>query len=237
MILLIKLFLAHIIGDFFLQTDKWIADKEAKKWASPFLYIHALIHFFLVIAIVGSFGFWKPAAVIAATHLLIDLAKLMFQKANTKRAWFFIDQLLHLVILTGVWGFLSDISFDYQLLNNRKFLVITTSVLTLLYPASILIKTVISKWSPKSSANEDRESLQNAGKLIGFMERLLVLVFVLFGKWEGIGFLLAAKSVFRFGDLKDSKDMKLTEYVLIGTFLSFGIAVAVGLIAIRLLEE
>ncbi len=28
MILLLQLFLAHITGDFFLQSDKWIIDKE-----------------------------------------------------------------------------------------------------------------------------------------------------------------------------------------------------------------
>jgi hypothetical protein len=46
-------------------------------------------------------------------------------------------------------------------------------------------------------------------------------------------FLLAAKSIFRFGDLKKVKDRKLTEYVLIGTLLSFGIAILVGLIALQ----
>jgi hypothetical protein len=45
---------------------------------------------------------------------------------------------------------------------------------------------------------------------------------------EGIGYLLAAKSIFRFGDLTNSKEKKLTEYILIGTFLSFAIAVLIG---------
>jgi hypothetical protein len=75
------------------------------------------------------------------------------------------------------------------------------------------------------------ESLSNAGKYIGMLERLLVFIFIVTGHWEGIGFLLAAKSVFRFGDLKKSKDRKLTEYILIGTLLSFSIALAVGLLA------
>ena len=52
--------------------------------------------------------------------------------------------------------------------------------------------------------------------------------------WEAIGFLLAAKSVFRFGELKDAKDRKLTEYILIGTFLSFGIAIIVSLATVYL---
>lgn len=77
-------------------------------------------------------------------------------------------------------------------------------------------------------------SLPNAGKYIGILERVLVFIFVVTGHWEGIGFLVAAKSVFRFGDLKDSRDRKLTEYILIGTLLSFGIALVVGVIVVAL---
>jgi hypothetical protein len=58
----------------------------------------------------------------------------------------------------------------------------------------------------------------------------LVFAFVVSNNWEAVGFLLAAKSVFRFGDLKESKDRKLTEYVLIGTLLSFGIALFLGIL-------
>jgi hypothetical protein len=42
--------------------------------------------------------------------------------------------------------------------------------------------------------------------------------------------LLAAKSIFRFGDLKEARERKLTEYILIGTLLSFGIAIATGIV-------
>ncbi|HLV52538.1 MAG TPA: hypothetical protein VKY29_00860, partial [Cryomorphaceae bacterium] len=49
-------------------------------------------------------------------------------------------------------------------------------------------------------------------------------------QWAAIGFLMAAKSIFRFGDLTRAKDRRLTEYILIGTFLSFGIALAVGML-------
>jgi hypothetical protein len=58
---------------------------------------------------------------------------------------------------------------------------------------------------------------------------------VISGHWEAIGFMLAAKSIFRFGDLKDSKDRKLTEYVLIGTMISFGTAIVIGVIIQKLL--
>ena len=76
----------------------------------------------------------------------------------------------------------------------------------------------------------DHKSLPNAGKYIGIIERLFVLIFIILGRWEAIGLLITAKSVFRFNDLKESNSRKLTEYILIGTLLSFGLAIMTGLI-------
>ena len=96
-------------------------------------------------------------------------------------------------------------------------------------PASVCIKVFISKWAPQTEEHND-ESLQDAGKYIGILERLFVLAFVVTEHWEAIGFLIAAKSVFRFGDLRQSKDRKLTEYILIGTLLSFAMALTTGVL-------
>ena len=66
---------------------------------------------------------------------------------------------------------------------------------------------------------------------IGYLERIMIVSFILGGWMEGIGYLLAAKSVFRFGELRNNKELMHTEYILLGTFLSFTIAVVVGLVA------
>jgi hypothetical protein len=58
----------------------------------------------------------------------------------------------------------------------------------------------------------------------------MILTFVLVGSFEGVGFLLAAKSVFRFGELNKAKEIRTTEYVLIGTFSSFTIAILTGIV-------
>jgi hypothetical protein len=92
---------------------------------------------------------------------------------------------------------------------------------------------LLTNWSIELKDGES-ESLANAGKYIGILERLFVFVFVVTGQWQAVGFLLAAKSVFRFGDLKESKDRKLTEYILIGTLLSFGMAILTGLVVLKL---
>ncbi len=69
--------------------------------------------------------------------------------------------------------------------------------------------------------------MKNAGALIGLLERLLTIMFVILGEYGAIGFIIAAKSILRFKDTDTAK----TEYVLAGTFLSFGIAIACGLLA------
>jgi hypothetical protein len=95
------------------------------------------------------------------------------------------------------------------------------------------MKAIFSKWNIEE-LTEGNQSLEDAGKYIGILERLLVFVFIITHHWEAVGFLITAKSVFRFGDLKESKHRKLTEYILIGTLISFGIAILIGLLFISL---
>jgi hypothetical protein len=121
--------------------------------------------------------------------------------------------------------------------QDNDFWILATGTLLLTKPTSIFIKTIISIWSPETQDNNQDNSLANAGNYIGILERLFVFGFILTGHFEAIGFLLAAKSIFRFGDLKEAKDRKLTEYVLIGTLISFGIAILIGLIVQALLLQ
>jgi hypothetical protein len=97
------------------------------------------------------------------------------------------------------------------------------------------MKILMSKWQLKEDNSDD--SLANAGKYIGILERLFVFSFILLNQWSAIGLLIAAKSVFRFSDLSRAKDRKLTEYILIGTLISFGLALSVGLLYMQLTNQ
>jgi hypothetical protein len=234
MIVLIKLLLGHFIGDFLLQPDAWIKEKALKKHKSLKLYLHALLHGLLTFVLVWDFSFWLPAIAIVVTHFFIDLAKARFQTPDQKAFWFLLDQVLHLIVIYFVWYAWQGTGISVDVLNSAKLLVVLTAIVFLTNPSSVIIKTLISQWTPDTIYTV-ASSLPDAGKFIGFLERLLVLTFILHNHWEAVGFLLAAKSVFRFGNLKESHDRKLTEYVLIGTLLSFGIAIAVALIVTALL--
>jgi len=167
------------------------------------------------------------------SHFLIDLCKIYLQKVKLQRLLFFADQGLHIAVLFGVGYWYQKYKIDVHWLLDVKNIILFTALVFLTKPSSIIIKMFISKWTPSKQKNN---SLQNAGNWIGILERLLIFGFIVFGKWEAIGFLIAAKSVFRFSDLKDNKDRKLTEYILIGTLVSFAVAIATGLVYLKLLK-
>lgn len=228
MIIFVKLLLAHLLGDFLLQPSSWVQDKEKKKHKSIYLYIHTLLHGILAWVLVGEIAFVWFAMILALSHGLIDFLKLYFQNAATKRNWFIVDQIMHLIVIVLITVLYKNLIIDFKVFDNH-FWVLITALLFLTKPTSIIIKNIISIWTPEDQNGSDT-SLANAGNYIGILERLFVFSFIITGHFEAIGFLLAAKSIFRFGDLKEAKDRKLTEYVLIGTLLSFGIALLAGLL-------
>jgi hypothetical protein len=65
--------------------------------------------------------------------------------------------------------------------------------------------------------------LKQGGATIGNLERTLIFLLILIGQPGAIGFLVAAKSILRF---EEAKKQELAEYVLIGTLLSFTLAIA-----------
>jgi hypothetical protein len=59
----------------------------------------------------------------------------------------------------------------------------------------------------------------------------MILMLVLAGRVEGIGFLIAAKSVLRFNELARDDDRRVSEYVIIGTLASFAWGVGAAFLA------
>ncbi|MBQ0768824.1 MAG: DUF3307 domain-containing protein [Bizionia sp.] len=227
----IKLVLAHCIGDFVFQPTKWVKHKLIKKHKSKFLYYHISVHFLaLTLVLQADFKtYWLAFLIIIPTHYAIDLIKLHLNNEKNARVLFVIDQLVHFIILGVTAAIYYREEFSIEALISPHLIVFITFLLLATVVASVFMKVIISKWDLESTDAKSSESLEQAGAYIGVLERLFVFVFIITGHWEGVGFLMAAKSIFRFGDLSKAKDRKLTEYVLIGTLLSFGFAILAGL--------
>ena len=230
--LLILQLLAHLASDFYLQTEKTCKSKADNAFKSRHLYIHSLITFACAWLLSMSWGYWWAALMIAMLHFVIDGLKSICK--NVKGA-FFIDQLLHLaVIVVAVIIYNNGCKVTLPAwLPETKVLLWIVAFVFCLRPANFFIQNIFKEAKISVPTNGDEnQSLPNAGHVIGNVERMLTLVFVMLGQYEAIGFLLAAKSLLRFRETDTVK----SEYVLVGTLLSFGIAILVG-VALKLLLE
>lgn len=224
--LILKIGIAHLLGDFILQSNKMVSDISNRKFKSIYLYLHILIHFALLL-IVTSFDakYIFPALLLSVSHLAIDsLTKIAFKDKINRVYNLFIDQALHSVAIAFFINHFEPFTIDFSQIFNSKIYLFIMAIILITSVSSIVIKKAMDTFNYPIPNN----GLKNAGKYIGILERLFIFAFVIMSFWEGIGFLLAAKSIFRFGDLKEKKEIKLTEYILIGTLLSFGIAIAIG---------
>ena len=244
--LFVKLLLAHVLADFVLQPSSWVKHKEKHTWKSPYLYAHVGVYFMLTMLLLGfNTAYWWPAALVALSHYVIDLLKCTLNKRwqTKKQFWdgkkqfplysFVVDQALHISVLILWVGLNNGWNLHDFLPVTTGFWMLALCLLLLTQVSSIVIKMIVTRWIPEMPIPDG--SLQNAGTYIGMLERLMVFVFVVTGHWEGIGFLIAAKSVLRYGDLKEAHDRSLSEYVLIGTLLSFGLALGIGLLYLQMI--
>jgi len=226
---LIKLLIAHFLGDFILQTNKFTKQKEKHQLRSYHLYVHAAIHAVLSWILLWDLKYWYVALIILITHFTIDAGKLYFTTKKNSRWLFTIDQIAHILILVVLATNTSGINF---IISDQFLQIVWPLILCVLFltsPVAIMLKIFFTRWT-LTEDDTGIYGLKNAGKWIGMLERLLIFLFIITDHFSAVGLLLTAKSVFRFGDLSKAKNMKLTEYVLIGTLLSFGIAILTGLL-------
>ncbi len=231
--LLLKILVAHFLSDFIFQPNKWATEKDKHGFKSWHLYVHLIITASTLFICLWDFKLWYLVLIISLFHFIIDLIKSSIKRTNI---WIFVtDQLFHLLIIIAVWLVYTNQSekfFDLlnSHINNPKFWWLLLAYTLLTIPSSVLIGKMTNKWSNELSGSNKTKGLENAGKWIGIIERVLIFTFIIVNQLSVIGFLIAAKSVFRFGDLKDSTDQKKTEYIIIGTFISFLLAIIMGLI-------
>ena len=224
--LFVSLLLAHLVGDFVLQTDTLCKQKREKKAGSWFLYVHAIVISLLSLLVLWDVRLWYVALAICTSHLLIDLGKAYVKRDDV---WVFvIDQVLHFFILAiaallcvNQFGWMRPVWLTSAVQRVEE---LAAAALLCWKPANLFIKEIL-KYNQVSFPADDTSSF-HAGKLIGTIERWLILVFILLGRYEVIGFLIAAKSIIRFGN--DNRNE--TEYFLAGTLLSIAIAVGCGLL-------
>lgn len=211
---LAALILAHVLADFVFQTGWMVARK--RHWQG--LAAHGAVVLATVIAATGVLD-WSLLW-LAALHVAIDALK---ARGRGGLQPFLLDQAAHLATLlalahwqpalweSGLWAGLVPLPGLMALLAGAIIATRTGG-----FAVGMLMGPFAARLLPEVTA----ESLPGAGRVIGLLERGLIFALVLLGQAQGVGLLIAAKSILRFGAVKD--DRALSEYVIIGTLASFG---------------
>jgi Protein of unknown function (DUF3307) len=281
--ILLSLILAHLVGDFYLQTDEMAKNKEKT------LRLHIFHHFICLLIVTMAYWLWQsgstdifhyvcyPILFILIFHCLIDYLKIIFSKSNKIRKilgeyaetkLFLLDQLFHIgiIMITGALFYNIPIQVlvekitliiqsDTSLgtLNTLLFLLIIL-ILTTTFSGHVVKKVVghlpndISTFEGQLSIKMDETNLTsprtqrvseeyhytlyninryNRGEIIGYIERVIVLILTYYSAYPAIGFIIAAKSIARF---KLMEERSWAEYFLLGTILSMLLGISLGVI-------
>lgn len=178
--LILMQFIAHLLLDYFFQTDKSAQHKNTKGFRSGFLYGHAFLCFLLSWMFSLQINFVIAALIIAGLHLFIDGIKPILAKIKRLSPYlFYVDQLLHILVLIAVvFGFEYRVgiqpSIDVEL--SIKILLTISGYLVCLKPTNIFIREIFKSTDIQVSSDNE---MPNAGKVIGILERLLTLTLIL----------------------------------------------------------
>jgi hypothetical protein len=219
--LLIRLLLAHLAADFMLQTTGMVMQK---KWFSKQMLAHISIVFALT-AILGCN--LLLALCIAITHWVIDGLKIELAEREiiSPTRLFVADQLLHIVTIIILWAFFTHsagalVQATWAPFSNYKWSLILLGYVIITTPVSYLIQHATSGMNRAVQQNPQR-----GGKWIGIFERIIIITFVLLAQYPAIGFLITGKSIIRFAN---NDEHLRSEYVLVGTMMSYALAILTG---------
>jgi hypothetical protein len=231
------LFTAHLLGCFIAQTA-WMAERKRRLWAPV---LGAAIVTSASYALLGNF-LWQILLVVFLMHLALDAVE-AYRPLRSLTALAAI-QLAHLAVLLTLAFRFPGAAQDGCWMTNLApglpgwyFASLTfISGLILCVPVGgNLIARLTARFANEIRDN-DITGLKRGGQYIGWLERSLVMLLLLINQPNGIGFLIAAKSVLRFGEIRDQGQRKVAEYIIIGTFLSFGWALLISVLTQRALR-
>jgi hypothetical protein len=171
-------------------------------------------------------NFWIPASV----GLAVFIQNMLLTRISGKKVelllliefgWMIYTLILSFVITPvrlqwlDVWG-----------TTYYGILVLISSWTISAFPLGNLIGLLLKKYQGKMVSG-----FPSAGKMIGTLERSILFILFLINAPIGVGFLITAKTLFRFGEISKADDQKAVEYILIGTLLSFLLGMVITILA------
>jgi len=223
----------HLLGDFVPQPSGMVKNKRRP----GALLLHVLVVTAATYVCAGRWqNAWLPLAIFV-THGLIDWLKVRIGKGG--QTAFVVDQLAHLAVIAALTAGAGEFAGDSMwstwwgpiwwavlVFVSTFILAVRVGGMLIGYWVQPYLDEIQRSAHTQDIAFRPTRGLTNGGRVIGQWERALIFVFVGLGQPTAIGFLIAAKSIFRFGELKDRENRMEAEYITIGTLMSFGWALA-----------
>ncbi|MFP3853090.1 MAG: hypothetical protein ACLFWD_02225 [Anaerolineales bacterium] len=234
----LALLTAHVLVDFVLAGERAEDGPASRPWIRHGL--HGVSHGLAFWLLLGTPNAWPAALLIAGLHTLIDSFEPRFFSPGLRSL--LIGQALHLAIaIAALWALFAFMPSGFSSIWLRAFGLIPLRLMLLaagaifsVYVGAEVVGGLVAPLRPQLPSRPDRtpaapgdrsdhqdRGFPEGGRIIGMLERALIYLLVILGQTGGIGFLVAAKSIFRIGELRQRENRVEAEYILIGTLGSF----------------
>lgn len=226
---LVCLLAAHILGEFLFRTDH---PAQRRRWAN--LAGHAAVVSGLSYLLCGLWTLWPIPVVVLVAHLAIDGTRVRWRDRGP--VGFLVELGAQTLVLTTLAWWAGQMSGGPEWILRwgptylRVLILLGGFVLSTHAGGALIGLAVRPLLAELREAQRHRlrgiepesRGFENGGRWIGRLERGLIFLFIHIGQPAGIAFLIAAKSIFRFGEVSEHRHRMEAEYILIGTLMSFG---------------
>lgn len=239
------LLVIHVLCDFYFRTET--VESKMKIELRQALY-HACIYgvFSVLLFILFLPGLeWRYILFFVLSHGLIDVITYFFHFQSTfwqnERNIFLLDQAMHFMIVSMLVYYTRTLDLrnlcreevcqflDVFGVPECILLAWMARLLLIHKPANILIVHILSVYKPTEKDGEAQKGNdKNAGRFIGTLERIIMVIFIALEQYSAVGLVLTAKSIARYERI--TKEQDFAEYYLLGTLLSTIVAICVSVL-------
>jgi hypothetical protein len=231
LLVLFRLLAAYIMAEWFFHQVLYKIERYKKmgKWCQRGLKGIAISILTYIWAWYWK-SIWLPVAIFIA-RLVIEVLR---DRKKKTILYLTLIPVVYIIVLTGCWLVLinvdiADVTLSLKtIFSDVKLWTVALAYIVLIWPIGVWIGKITEPWR-EQLGESDYKGLEKAGMWMGRLERILILTFMLMNQYSVIGFLITAKSIFRFREIKASQDRKEAEYILIGTMFSFTAAILIGI--------
>jgi len=230
-ITLLRLLIVHLAISAFIYRKILNLNDYKRFFKKKWVYISSVFYSIFVFA---AFSLWNKVWLIPCYIFLFIAICFAVSLIKSNIIKIVLSQIFLLLILIATWIYLTEFNSILilhslqDIFNSKNILLIIFGFLILIWPSGYLIGLLTEPFRMQLEDKEVSKGLEKAGLWIGIIERTIIYIFILTNSLTAIAFLITAKSIFRFGELRKPGNRKEAEYILIGTLISYSNAMIIG---------